>query len=152
MVVIAIIGILSAIAVPSYRTYVAKAQITEVIVILQSLMQTGINAYQTTGSVQSNLVFGGTTYPVGSFANFNGSNYINQIKYMTTGYGATAGLMTICLTLKNINSPGLSEICMAVSESNDILKLYCGVYSGTSSVLTYLPQGCTCLNIMSLSC
>jgi type IV pilus assembly protein PilA len=160
MVVIAIIGILSAIAVPSYRTYVIKSQITEAIVILQNLIQVGTVAYQTTGAVPSSISFGSFTVGINSITPYSGSKYVNSIFYNYDGNKVP----WFCVQVYNINIPGIlpstttwgtnSMICARTIEVNDIVNTYCGRTSTTDTrgvPIQYLPRGCSCTNIDSYS-
>jgi len=61
MIVVAIIGILAAVAIPSYQDYTARAQVTEA-VSLTAAFKTGLAEYnQTKGSWPSTLTNVGTT-------------------------------------------------------------------------------------------
>lgn len=55
MIVIAIIGILASIAVPSYRTYIKKARMSEVIGLLSSYKHEVEEPYMTTGQFPSTV-------------------------------------------------------------------------------------------------
>jgi len=57
MIVIAIVGILSSIAVPSYRSYVTKSTATGGLSMLQSFRTTVMEDYNLTGSFPSALTF-----------------------------------------------------------------------------------------------
>jgi len=61
MIVVAIIGILAAVAIPSYQDYTARAQVTEA-VSLTAAFKTGLAEYQQTkGSFPANLTNVGST-------------------------------------------------------------------------------------------
>jgi len=51
MIVVAIIGILAAVAVPSYSSYITKAKITEVTTLLGSLKTEAILEWETKGTL-----------------------------------------------------------------------------------------------------
>ena len=57
MIVIAIIGILSAIAVPSYRSYVLKSQLTNVLSVLENYKIKAMDEYSSNGTINSQAVY-----------------------------------------------------------------------------------------------
>ena len=61
MIVVAIIGILAAIAVPSYQDYTVRAQVTEALGLTSSYKQGIVDYYSTTSVFPSNLTNIGTT-------------------------------------------------------------------------------------------
>lgn len=59
MIVVAIIGILAAIAIPTYQDYIARAQVTESVVLLGALKHPIVEYYESEGTLPlfSNLHF-----------------------------------------------------------------------------------------------
>ena len=64
MIVIAIIGILAAIAVPQYSTYTKRAKFSEVVMAVTQFKTPAEIAYQTTGAALSELNAGNLGIPV----------------------------------------------------------------------------------------
>ena len=122
MIVVAILGVLAAIAIPAYRDYVKRARMSEVLSVFAAVA-TGVNEYhsvlgffpsQSYGS--NNLAFfsetyatitlnnsGDSTYNIGIVANFNpnldlalvggeGELWMEVTYDATTGYGKTWAL------------------------------------------------------------
>ena len=61
MIVVAIIGILAAIAIPSYQDYTARAQVSEAVNLTAAFKTAVSEAYQTQGSIPSSITTLGTT-------------------------------------------------------------------------------------------
>lgn len=146
MIVVAIIGILAAIAIPAYQDYTIRAQVTEGM-NLASAVETGVSEYYAnTGNWPTNLTQAG-----GDTANAPSGKYVTGVAVGTSGvitvtYGNQAnsnvGTKTLSLT------PGLSK-------NNDVAWV-CGDHATPSGVTTstgatgatptvsqkYLPQVC----------
>lgn len=75
MIVVAIIGILAAVAVPAYQTYIARAQVTEAINLLAGLKIDFTASYGETGSCPVNGAGG-----YGLAGDYQGK-YINKIEF-----------------------------------------------------------------------
>ncbi|MDB6095741.1 MAG: Tfp pilus assembly protein major pilin PilA [Francisellaceae bacterium] len=69
MIVIAIIGILAAVAIPNYQNYIKRSQMTEVIGLLENFKNELIQQYDATGTWPSTVL----GFPQGNSA-FNSSN------------------------------------------------------------------------------
>jgi prepilin-type N-terminal cleavage/methylation domain-containing protein len=170
MVVIAIIGILSAIAVPSYKSYVIKAQVVEAISMLKALETVGTTQAQAAGgTAPSSIQFGGVTITTGSAPiSFSGSKYVSHLYYVSNFVSGALSGQAYCVYVQNMAIPNLSSpsggnwgtnstLCMTVLDAgNGILQKFCGQSSAGSSVpMIYLPSGCNCANtwaMLSSSC
>ncbi len=88
MIVVAIIGILAAVAIPSYQDYTARAQVTEA-VLLTSAFKTGLAEYYSdSGSFPANLTAIGTT---------TSGRYVEVITLADDG----ASAVTVTATMKS---------------------------------------------------
>lgn len=87
MIVIAITGILAAMATPSYKTYVTKSRVLNAMIVLDSLKTEAINNYAKSG---------------GSFAPEIAGTGIRE-----TGVGMNAGIITTTY-FYNMNAPHIS--------------------------------------------
>ena len=144
MIVVAIIGILAAIAIPAYQDYTIRSQVTEGM-NLASAVETGVaEYYANTGSWPSTLTLAG-----GDTANKPSGKYVSSVDVGASGvitviYGnqSNANVATKSLAL----TPGLSA-------NNDVAWI-CGNHAVPSGVTVavaateptvlqkYLPQVC----------
>ena len=92
MIVVAIIGILAAVALPAYQDYLARAQVSEAIYLLQSGKQplgeyyADVGVWPTSASDAMGTVAG---------------KYVSQVT-ITAGASSTAGTMTITARMKDV--------------------------------------------------
>jgi len=95
MIVVAIIGILAAIALPAYNDYIVRSKMTEVIGLAAAAKTTVTEYYQTMGSLPQ------TTAQSGINDDVDQSNYISAI-----GFSSPGGVATITYT---IDGTGIGE-------------------------------------------
>ena len=93
MIVVAIIGILAAIAIPQYQNYVARSQMSEAVTLTDGLKTDVVSSYAENGSCPDNS--SGATGAIGAPASYSGS-YVASV---TTG--GTAPACTIQATMKS---------------------------------------------------
>ncbi len=93
MIVVAIIGILAAVAIPAYQDYIARAQVTEVVSLLSGGKQSLAEYYADKG-----------TWPTapGSVMGTTSGKYTSSILY--SGTPGTSQSMTLVGTLKQQSS------------------------------------------------
>jgi len=95
MIVVAIIGILAAIAIPSYQDYTARAQIAEA-VSLTAAFKTGLVEYnQTKGSWPSNLT---------NISSTTSGKYVGSMTLSSDGTMGTALTITATMNSSGVNS------------------------------------------------
>ena len=83
MIVVAIIGILAAVAIPQYQNYVARAQVAEGLSMASSIKTAISEYYSTHGKYPSN----NTALGIDSAFDIKGS-YVNAIKVRADGSGS----------------------------------------------------------------
>lgn len=121
MIVVAIIGILAAIAIPAYQDYTIRAQVTEGL-NLASAVKTGVaEAFANTGAWPANMDEAG-----GDSANLPSGKYVSSID-VTNG--------TITITYGNsvnenlVASGAVLTLQPRISTNNDVVWL-CGYFTG----------------------
>lgn len=93
MIVVAIIGLLAAIAVPSYQDYTVRAQVTEALSLAASYKSGVVDYYSTTSAFPSNLTNIGST---------TSGKYVGSM-VITSGGGA----VSITATMGNSANPAI---------------------------------------------
>lgn len=128
MIVVAIIGLLTTIALPAYQDYVARTKISEVMVMADAA-KTGLSEY---------YMSAGKMPPSASAANVNTdtaqSDYIGAIAFSTTAASAT-----ITYTLANAGTSG--DIALVGTVTGNGISWDCGTAATTVGV-RYLPVTC----------
>ncbi len=132
MIVIAIVGILAAIAMPAYQNYIARSQVTESIRLLlgaRSVVETQVSETgQFPASLADLTLLGVTT----------SGKYVTTTSVQDNGSGSGA----IIATFKSTGtSSRISGKTMVFSRSNSA-KWVCESGGGNPVSDTYLPQGC----------
>ena len=87
MIVVAIIGILAAVALPAYRDYTVRAKVSEVILAASS-GKTGISEAAST--------YGGMPTTASGVINTQSSKYVSSVEYTSTA--TTTGVITATAT------------------------------------------------------
>ena len=150
MVVIAIIGILAAVAIPSYRNDIIKTKIASCIPILQHMLDAAIESNDINGYYPASLSVYNLSFSNASFVAFD-SPPIVYLRYVHI----TNGVMT-CATLSDMGIPGFtsgtigkySRICMVAYNNNNIYVKGCGGWGDVYDTPTaYLPPKCKCKSL-----
>lgn len=136
MIVVAIIGILAAIAIPSYQDYTARAQVSEAIQISSSFRTSMSEYYQTRSVWPANLTAVGET-TAGKYT------FSTEI----TAGGGAAGTVVITSTMKNTGvSPQVTNETFAISSEDGGKTWQCGqlgaAAASTSLSAKYIPSAC----------
>jgi len=111
MIVIAIIGILAAVALPSYQTYTEKARFSEVVLAVGSAKSAVDVCFQTRG--ENSLANCDSLVKIGAVAaNLQAGSEVASVTVgadaVITGTGSDAGASTYILTPTVINSGSLT--------------------------------------------
>jgi type IV pilus assembly protein PilA len=132
MIVVAIIGILAAVAIPAYQDYIARAQVSEAVNLLAS-GKTGMAEYfadKATWPAAASEVMGSTT-----------GKYTATIAILSS---ATTGLMTLEATMKSSNINSQITSGTVVLTTTDGGKIWTCTSAGSTSALAakFMPSAC----------
>ena len=130
MIVVAIIGILAAIAIPAYQDYTIRTKISEVMVIGSAAKTSTSEYYLSTGRMPSN------TNEAGINTSADQSNFLNAIAFATTG--ADDALITYTLTSLNSDVDGTTLEFQGSGDNNGV-KWIC---TGGSLLDKFRPANC----------
>ena len=145
MIVVAIIGILAAVALPAYQTYTVKAKVSEVILAASQCRTTISEVYQTGSSVTASQ----------PGANGWGCESTNPSKYVASVSTTTDGLITVTtsadaslkdaantsITLTPKDSTGAALTAASIG-STQVYQWSCGRAAATPLPPKYLPGSC----------
>lgn len=138
MIVVAIIGILAAIALPAYSDYTNRAKMSEVILAASSGRTTLAEFYQTNGSMPADATNAGID------AGSSGSplsNYVESIAYTLVG---TTGVITVVATgtgVATIDGQAITLIGTGNATSGTVAWA-CGPATTGGVDRKYLPASC----------
>jgi len=150
MIVVAIIGILAAVALPAYQSYTVKAKVSEAI-LAASQCRTTISEVFQTGSASAAPVANGWGCEIGGAAGGTSPS-----KYVTSVVTDTLGKITVttsndtslkdaantALTLVPLDSTG-TALTVASIGSTQVFQWRCGLAAdGTTMPPKYLPGSC----------
>ena len=140
MIVIAIIGILAAIAIPAYQDYIARAQASEALNLASGLKTSVADIYGQTGACPANNAAAAATAAGMPLDTTITGKYVAKV----TAAAGAAGICTI--TAQFVNSTGVN----AALKNNTIV--LSGNFNGGSAAWTcastninqkYLPKACS---------
>ena len=128
MIVVAIIGILAAIALPAYQDYIARAQVTEAMTLIDG---------------QKSIV-GEACYFNGGCANSNPSSAIAVGKYASIGVAsATTGMLTATMSASASALIATETVTMTPVLVSGAITWTCGGTLKTSTAKNkFLPKSC----------
>lgn len=124
MIVVAIIGILAAIAIPAYNDYMVRSRVTGLIVA-GSEAKTSVSEYRISkGSMPTTNALAGVTSIV--------SNYVNSV---TVGAG---GVITIVGNVTNLGTGAAVSVVLTPTFNNGAVQWTCTSTGATQ----YVPASC----------
>lgn len=129
MIVVAIIGILAAVALPAYQDYTVRAKVSELILAAASAKAAVAEAAQTQGAIPTSLT-----------VDSQSGKYVNDVAY--TG---TSGTATITVTAKSDAGAGLASKKITFTgtrSSNGQIIWTCGAPTTDGVEAKYRPSSC----------
>jgi type IV pilus assembly protein PilA len=147
MIVVAIIGILAAVALPAYQTYTVKAKVSEGMLAASQCRTTVSEVYQTgnTGAPPNANGWGceNTAGGASKYVNTVTTDANGTISVLLSGDSSLQGAASASLTLVPVTSAGAALSSTAIG-STQVYAWRCGKSTdGTSSTLSkYLPGSC----------
>src|SRR5450830_195972 len=131
MIVVAIIGILAAVALPAYQDYTVRAKVTEVILAASSAKTSVAEAAQ---------VNAGMPTAASLVVDSQASNYVSSVVYSQTD--ASNGLITVTTTTKDAKISSKTLEMAGVLQGNGQVVWTCR--AGTTNPIDpkYLPASC----------
>jgi type IV pilus assembly protein PilA len=129
MIVVAIIGILAAVALPAYQDYTVRAKMSEVIMAASGMKTDIAEWYQTKGSLPNNNSLSvGTSSKYVKSVRWNGSAIVAEAQGDSRITGGTVTLTAVTTTNSNNITVGQGQIawiCGATSIANKYLPAEC---------------------------
>ncbi len=134
MIVIAIIGILAAIAIPAYQDYIARSQMTEAMSLSSGLKTAVTEVYSQDGSCPTNGTNG-----IDTATNISGK-YVTSVTTAGTG-SATGGCTITALMASTGVSTGIQGKNLVLTMTNNGGSISWACTSDAEQ--KYLPKACT---------
>ncbi len=151
MIVVAIIGILAAVALPAYQDYVAKSKITSVVATASSGKSAMFERYSDIGEMPdvsgaaSNAIDEAGSSTEGFYDTMTGLSYQSAVAYARaandSGIANAKGTFTVTLAGINANVNGQS-LEFSYQDDGGELKFDCAVAAGSTILDKYLPAQC----------
>ncbi len=154
MVVIAIIGLIAAIAVPAYSQYQVRAQFAAIIKLMEPTIASMKDYIDIHGTSPPNISVGSSIIPLYSNAS-NISGFPSYISWVQYGYqgatGSPGGLISIYVNIPQAGSVnGQYDINLGVRYVNGNIYTACGQFSTGNAfpgMAGYFPATCQCQGV-----
>jgi type IV pilus assembly protein PilA len=131
MIVVAIIGILAAVAIPAYQDYTIRAKVTEIITMGASA-KTSISEYYTTVGVMPT-----TAEEAGVNTNDAQSTYVSAVTFPATA--STSTVASVSYEATNLGDPDTTTVVFEGTGSVTGVQWTC---DGGTMAAKYLPANC----------
>jgi type IV pilus assembly protein PilA len=133
MIVVAIIGILAAIAIPAYQDYTIRAKVSEPVIWADAAKVSVSEYFQSVGSMPTDAATAGMSTAT--------SQYVSAISFSGTGSGSGA-TGTILVTTQNLGGSASGNIAfVGTATSEGTINWVCNT-SATDLQSKYRPANC----------
>lgn len=138
MIVVAIIGILAAIAIPAYQDYIIRSKVSEAMIFLDTAKLSAAEFAQSQGHVPDNAASAGINTAVST-------KYISSMAYARTVAGS---IMNVSVTLNtgNVGTAGVVAMQSSWNATSGVFDWSCQAGStglnATTVATKYLPSNC----------
>jgi len=132
MIVVAIIGILAAIAIPAYQDYIIRSKVSEPMLFADAAKLSVAEFYQSQGHMPAAASAGINTAA-------NPTKYITSTVYATTA--TNAATITIALNSATVGVGG-NIVLSGLVGAGGIIQWTCNAAAGTTVPSKYLPANC----------
>ncbi len=141
MIVVAIVGILAAIAIPAYQDYTVRAKVSEGITSADQIRTQIADFYASQGHMPAAASTGATGTTAGQFL-VDQAKYVSEIDYATTG--AKAATLTILYHPGNLSSAMTSSTNSIIfTGAGTTTSVAWSCKNASNTMLTkYLPANC----------
>lgn len=164
LVVVAILGVLAAVAVPVYRSYAVRVKVVDGFRILNLVRDELVARYEKTGAWPTSITMFGATIPsqtatlvnVGPVKNLNFKTITSSSQPGLYVGGSLSGLTSIPGFVEPGNTTestgSVIRLAAYVVPGSNVFRTHCGKWTvnDTNDVpANYLPANCTCTNMMA---
>lgn len=145
MIVVAIIGILAAIAIPAYQNYIARSQVTDALSLASGLKVPTVEVMTQTATCPANA--SAESSGIAKAADIK-SKYVESVT-VATKTAATGGKAPVCTITAKFKSSDVSsglqgkELVLTSVENAGSTDWTCTSTGGTKIEQKYLPSSCT---------
>lgn len=141
MIVVAIIGILAAVALPAYQDYTVKAKVSEVVLAASGCRTTISEAYQTASSLPAASAWGcESTSATSRYVASIDTDSAGQITVTSQNLGAFTGTVKLKPCTAATATSSTFAGCTAPSAGVAVGGWVCG--PGTAAMSKYMPASC----------
>ena len=130
MIVVAIIGILAAIAIPAYQDYTIRAKVSEPMIFADAAKISIAEFYQSQGHMPNNSASAGINTSATT-------KYISSVVYSSTG--ANAAFVELTLNSGNVGASGTIKLEGAANSTTGVVDWIC---TNSTVAAKYRPANC----------
>ena len=138
MIVVAIIGILAAIAIPAYQDYTVRSKVTEGLNMIGAAKTSVADAWNTLGRMPDNATQAGLGAP-GDYDTSAAGGYVTQMAYASAG--GTSATLTITFSGTTLGITG-SPTVQFTGAAQPIGSVQWDCKAGGTLVAKYRPANC----------